>query len=75
MVRTARFKSAEREDLTTILPWLTRYAEGTATRLQGPAREATGATNLERAALAYWHQGGITVAARGFLAEPRAPGQ
>ena len=52
MSRTERFKSAEREDLTMILPWLIEYTEGTATRLRGPAREATDATKFERAALA-----------------------
>ena len=35
MSRTERFKSAERGDLTTILPWLMEYTEGTATRLRG----------------------------------------
>ena len=74
MSRTARFKSVERGDLTTVLPWLMAYTEGTATLLRGPAREATDVTKFERAASACRHQGGITVAARGLLAEPRAPG-
>ena len=39
MSRTERFKSVERGDLTTILPWLIEYTEGTATRLRGPARK------------------------------------
>ena len=64
--RTERFKSAERGDLTTILPWLMEYTEGTVTRLRGPAREATDATKLERVASSCRHQGGITVAGRGF---------
>ena len=50
------------------------YTEGTVTRLRGPAREATDAAKFERAASACRHQGGITVAARSLLAEPRAPG-
>ena len=74
MSRTARFKSAERGDLTTILPWLVEYTEGTATCLRGPACEATEAAKFERDSSAGRHQGGITVAARGLLAEPRAPG-
>ena len=74
MSRTERFKSAERGDLTTILPWLMEYTEGTATRLRGAAHEATDAAKFERAASAWRHQGGITVVARWFLAEPRAPG-
>ena len=74
MSRTAKFKSVERADLTTILPWLMEYAEGTATRLRGPAREATDAAKFKSAASACRHPGGITIAARGLLAEPRAPG-
>ena len=50
------------------------YTEGTATRLRGPAREATDATKVERTASACRHRGGMTVAARGLLAEPRVPG-
>ena len=67
MSRTERFKSAERGNLNTILPWLMEYAEGTATRLWGAARKETDAAKFERAALA-------AVASRGLLAEPRAPG-
>ena len=74
MSRTERFKSAERGGLTTILPWLMQYTEGTATRFRGPAREATDAAKFERAVSACRHQGGMTVAARILLAEPRAPG-
>ena len=74
MSRTERVKSAERGDLTTILPWLVDYTEGAATRLPGPAPEETDPAKFERAASACRHQGGITVAARGLLAEPRAPG-
>ena len=73
MSRTARFKSAERGDLT-ILPWLMDYTEGTKTCLREPARDATDAAKFERAASACRHQGVITVAARGLLTEPRAPG-
>ena len=74
MSRTERFKSAERGDLTTILPWLMEYTEGTATRLRGAARKATDAAKFERAARACRHQGGITVAARSLLTEPCTPG-
>ena len=74
MSRNERLKSVKRGDLTTILPWLMEYTEGTATRLRGPARKATDVAKFERAASACRHQGGITVAARSHLAEPRAPG-
>ena len=74
MSRTARFKLVEHGDLTTILPWIMENTEGTATLLRGLARKATDATKFERAASTYRHQGGITVAASGLLAEPRAPG-
>ena len=75
MSRTERFKSAERGDLTTILPYLIGYTEGTATRLQGPAREATDTAKFERAASACRRQGGIAAAACGLLAEPRSEGE
>ena len=74
MTRTARLKSAERGDLTTVLPWLMEYTQGTTTRLQGPAHKTTDAAMFERAALACQHQGGITVTACGLLGGPRAPG-
>ena len=74
MSRTERFNFVERGDLTTNLPWLMEYTEGTPTRLRGPAREATDAVKFERAASACRHQGEITVAARSLVAEPRAPG-
>ena len=74
MSRTERFKSAERGDLTTILPLPMEYTEGTATPLRGTAREAMDAAKFEIAASACRHQGGIAVVARGLLAEPRAPG-
>ena len=32
--RTVKFNSAERGDLTTILPWLMQYTEGTVTRFR-----------------------------------------
>ena len=51
----SRFKSAEGGDLTTILPWLMECTEVTATRLRGPAREATDAAKFERAASACRH--------------------
>ena len=62
MIRTERFKSAERGDLTTILPWVVEYTEGTVTRFRGPAHEATGAAKVERASSSCRHQGAITVA-------------
>ena len=71
---TERFQSAERGDLTTILPWLMEYTKDTATRLRGLEREATDAAKFERAASACRHQGGITVAAHSLLAELHAPG-
>ena len=53
---TARFKSAERRGLTTILPWLVEFTQGTATRLRGPALEAMDAAKFDRAASAWRHQ-------------------
>ena len=74
MNRMERLKSAEKGDLTTILPWFMECTEGAATRLRGAVRAATDAAKFERAALACRHQGGIAVAARSLLAEPRTPG-
>lgn len=74
MKRTMRFQAAERGDLTTLIPWLMEYTGRAATRLRGPAHEATEEAKFERASSACRHQGGVTVAARGLLAEPRAPG-
>ena len=55
MSRTARFKSAKRGKLTTILPWLMEYIEGTATCLRGSEHKATDAAKFERAASACRH--------------------
>ena len=74
MSRTARFKSAERGDPTTMLPWLMEHTKGTAIRFRRPTPEATDAAKFKRAALACRHQWEITVAADGLLAEPRALG-
>ena len=74
MSRTARFKSAERGGPTTILSWLMEYAEVKTKRLRGSARKATDAAKSERTAPVCRHQGGIAVAARSLIAEPRAPG-
>ena len=50
------------------------YATRTLTRLRGPANEATDTVKSARESPAYCHSGGVSVAALGFLAEPRSPG-
>ena len=74
MKRRERFVSAERGDLTRLLPWLMEYTRRTSTRQTGEAREETDADMFKRASSACRHRGGVTVAARSLLAEPRAPG-
>lgn len=73
-IRTARFKSSERRDLATILPWLMECTEDTAARLQGPARGATEAAKCEGTPSACRHQRRISLAARDRLVEPRVLG-
>ena len=74
MKRRERFASAERGDLTLLLPWLMEYTRRTSTRQIGQARGETDADMFKRALSACRHRGGVTVAARSFLAKPRAPG-
>ena len=74
MKRRERFASAERGDLTLLLPWLMEYTRRTSTRQSGQAREETDAHMFNGASSACRHRGGVTVAARSLLAEPRAPG-
>ena len=74
MKRRERFASAERGDLTLLLPWLMQCTRRTSTRQLGQAREETDADVFKRASSACRHRGGVTVAARSLLAEPRAPG-
>ena len=77
MKRRERFASAERGDLTLLLPWLVEYTRRTSTRRSGQARKETDADIFKRASSACRHQdhrGGVTVAARSLLAEPCAPG-
>ena len=72
--RRERFASVERGDITLILSWLMEYTSRASTRLKGPTYEATDAVKYERASSACRHSGGVSAAARSFLAEPRAPG-
>ena len=72
--RRERFAYIERGDITLILPWLMEYTSRASTRLKGPTYEATDAVKYERASSACRHSGGVSAAARSFLAEPRAPG-
>ena len=74
MSRTSRLEYAEGVDLTTLLPWLMGCTGGTATHPRRPARNATDKAKFERATSSSRPQGQITVAARGFLAVPHAPG-
>ena len=50
------------------------YTRRTSTRQIGQAREEADAGMFKRASSACRHRGGVTVAARSLLAEPRAPG-
>ena len=72
--RRERLVSVERGDLTILLPWLMEYTCRTSTRQSGQAREVTEADLFKRASSECRHPGGVTVAGRSFLAEPRAPG-
>ena len=73
--RPKRLSSAERCDLTLLLPpYLMECTRQTLTRQSGQAREVTDANTLKRASSACHRPGGVTVVARSFLAEPRAPG-
>ena len=74
MKRRERFASAERGDLTLLLPWLMECSHRTSTRQSDHAGEETDADMFKRASSACRHRGGVTVAARSLLAEPRAPG-
>ena len=73
MKQRKRFASTERGDLTLFLPWLMEYTHRTSTRQIGQAREETDADMFKRASSACRRRGGVTVAARSLLAEPRAP--
>ena len=72
MKRRERFASAERGDLTLLLPCLMEYTRRISTRQIGQAREETDADMFKRASSACRHRRGVTVAARSLLAEPRA---
>ena len=69
--RHERFASVERGDITLL--WLMGHTRRASARRTDPAREATDKAKL-RASSACRHPGGVTVAARSLLAEPRAPG-
>ena len=77
MKRRERFASAERGDLTLLLPWLMEYTRRTSTRRSAQARKETDADIFKKASSACrhrGHRGGVTVAARSLLAEPCALG-
>lgn len=72
--RTTRFRYAEHGHLAVILSWLVDNTKGTVARLRAPARQLTDDARFERATSACQPQWGTAVAARGLLAELRAPG-
>ena len=50
------------------------YTHQASARRSNPAHDATGEAKFKRASSACRHRGGVTIAARSLLAEPRAPG-
>ena len=74
-MRRERFASVKRRDITPVLPWLKAYTCRAPARGSDPAHEVTDEAKFKRASLAYRHPGGVTMAARSRLAEPRAPGR
>ena len=57
-----------------LLPWLMAFTRGGDSRPRDAAHEASEEAKLERASSACRHAGGVKVAARNLLAEPRSPG-
>ena len=74
VTRRERFASVERGDITLLLPWLMGYTRRASARRSDLAHEATDEAKLKRASSACRHPGGVTVATRSLLTEPRAPG-
>ena len=70
--RRERFASVERGDITLFLPWMMEYTRRASARRSDPAPELTVEAKFKRASSACRHPGGVTVAARSLLAEPRA---
>lgn len=57
-----------------MVSWLMGHTRRASAMCSDPAHQATDETNFKRTSSACRHPGGVTVAARGLLAEPRAPG-
>ena len=74
MKQRERFTSAERDDLTILLPCIMEPTRRTSTRQSGQIRKATDADMLKRASSACRHPGRVTEAIRTLLVELHAPG-
>ena len=69
-----RFALVESGDIVLLLPWLMAFTRGRDSRPRDAALEASEEAELERASSACRHAGGVKVAARNLLAEPRSEG-
>ena len=67
-----RFALVESGDIVLLLPWLMAFTRGRDSRPRDAALEASEEAKLERASSACRHAGGVKVAARNLLAEPRS---
>ena len=69
-----RFALVESGDIVLVLPWLMVFTRGRDSRPRDAALEPSKEANLERASSVCRHAGGVKVAARNLLAEPRSEG-
>ena len=74
ITRRQRFALVEREDIVFLLLWLMAYTRRGDLRQRDAAQEASEEAKLGRASSACRHAGGVKVAARNLLAEPRSAG-
>ena len=65
---------AESGDILLLRPWLMAFTRGGDSRPRDAVHKASEEAKLERASSACRHAGGVRVAARNLLAEPRSPG-
>ena len=66
-----RFALVESGDIVLLRPWLMAFTRGRDSRPRDDALEASEEAKLERASSACHNAGGVKVAARNLLAEPR----
>ena len=69
-----RFALVESGDIVLLIPWQMAFTRGRDSRPRDAALEASEEAELERASSACRHAGGVKVAARNLLAEPRSAG-